>query len=132
MKIYKLKNYYLPLRQAGLFFGILLLLISCDDIIFEEDISNSYVKTLAPTSGTNVKAGTISFNWEWVNDATEYQIQIASPSFNDAAQIVLDSMTTNTVYTVDLTANSYEWRIRAKNSAFETSYFTNAFTVIEE
>lgn len=110
---------------------IVIFTISCDDIIFEEDISESNLIILAPTNNASIVSGNISFNWEAVTNADKYQIQIATPNFDDAIQIVLDSTISNTSFTKQLLANNYEWRVRAVNSAFETSYFTNSLTVTE-
>lgn len=110
---------------------IVIFTISCDDIIFEEDISESNLIILAPTNNASIVSGNISFNWETVTNADKYQIQIATPNFADAIQIVLDSTISKTSFTKQLLANNYEWRVKAVNSAFETSYFTNTLTVTE-
>ncbi|MCK5677020.1 MAG: hypothetical protein KAH72_00900 [Flavobacteriaceae bacterium] len=114
-----------------LFFSIILLTLSCDNIIFEEDISESNLKILAPVNDASVISGNISFNWESVTDADKYQIQIATPNFANAIQIVLDSTISITSFNKQLLPNNYEWRVRAVNSAFQTSYFTNTLTVTE-
>lgn len=119
------------LKNLYLVFAIMIFTISCDEVIFEQDISESNLKILAPTNGSSVVSGNISFNWEPVTDANNYQIQIATPNFANAKQIVLDSTISNTSFSRQLLANNYEWRIRAKNSAFETSYFTNTLKVTE-
>ncbi len=124
MKRNKFNHYFL-------LFTFLFTVNACDDIIFEEDISESFVNILGPTNNANVITGTISFNWESVTDADKYQIQIATPNFLNANQIVLDSTITKTSFSQQLLPNSYEWRVRAKNSAFETSYFTNILTISE-
>ena len=111
--------------------AIVIFTISCDDIIFEEDISESNLIILAPTNNASIVSGNISFNWETVSNTDKYQIQIATPNFADAIQIILDSTISNTSFTKQLLANNYEWRVRAVNSAFETSYFTNSLTVTE-
>lgn len=122
----KIKFVYLPYFSLT---AIILYTLSCDEVIFEEDISESLVKILAPTNNATVTTGTISFNWESVTDADRYQIQIATPNFANAIQIVLDSTITNTSFGKQLLPNNYEWRVRAENSAFETDYFTNVLLV---
>lgn len=113
------------------YFTMAQLQFSCGEIIFEHDISDSYVNVLAPTNNTTLTTGNISFNWETVSDADKYQIQIATPNFANAKQIVLDSLTENASYVLQLLPNNYEWRVRAVNSAFETAYFTNVLYVDE-
>ncbi|PQJ80294.1 hypothetical protein [Polaribacter porphyrae] len=107
---------------------LLFIFISCE-AIFIEDISDTKVILLAPTNNAEVVTGSIQFNWEEVIDASEYNIQIASPSFNQANQIVLDSVTTSSIITKELDVGSYEWRVKASNSGYQTNYTTNSFTV---
>ena len=102
---------------------------SCDEIIYVPDISEESVHIIAPTNAVSVSAGNINFNWEIVDEATEYQLQIATPNFAQASQIVEEQLTTTTSFNVELVANEYEWRVRAINSAYETAYTTNSLTV---
>ncbi len=120
-----------PLKIQLFFLGILFSILSCDDIIFEEDISESFVHILAPVNNAQVRAGNISFNWEPVTYANAYQLQIALPNFANAQQIVLDTIISNTSFSKILLPNNYEWRLRAENSAFETVYFTNLLSITE-
>lgn len=110
---------------------MLIMLAGCDEVIFEEDITNSYLKILAPTNESNVDAGNIIFTWEAVEYADQYHIQIATPDFDNANQIILDSIITNTNCNKVLFSGNYEWRVRAENSVYVTSYFSNDFHVIE-
>lgn len=118
------------------FFGIvlvisLLLWQACSEIIFETDISQSYVNILAPSDYSDVASGSVSFNWEAVEYADNYNIQIATPNFANASQIVADSNVTGTNFQWQLLSNNYEWRVRAQNSAFETVYFSRFLKVSE-
>lgn len=114
-----------------LLFMFISLHFSCSEILFEQDISESYVTILAPTNDATVTSGNISFNWEKIEDASKYHIQIATPNFANAKQIVSDSTVTNTSFITQLLPNNYEWRVRGENSAFETDYFTNLLYVKE-
>ncbi len=111
--------------------SITLLFISCEEIIYEEDISEENVILLAPQEGVEITEGTLSFSWSAVEYADEYNIQIATPTFESATQIVLDSVLTETTLTQDLLSGTYQWRAKAINSAYETAYTTHSFTVIE-
>ena len=76
--------------------NILLLLFAvvtfgCDDIIEVEDISNTTVIILAPTNNAVLNNTTLTFSWEPIESAETYQIQIATPTFDEALQIVVDS-----------------------------------------
>lgn len=110
---------------------VMLVFNSCDDIIEVEDISNKTVTVLAPTNGVLLSNTNITFTWEDVNDAESYTIQIATPSFDNAQQIVLDSTITETSFSKTLNATSYEWRVKAQNSDYNTVYTTQSFTIEE-
>lgn len=104
------------------------LLIGCKEIFFVEDISNEQVTILAPTNTAVVKSGNVTFSWQSVIEANSYQIQIATPTFANATQIVLDSTLQATTFSKEITTGSYQWRIKAINSGYETNYTTNTFT----
>ena len=111
-------------------------LFSCEDILEVPDISGQSVNLLAPSNGTVLYANTINLTWEEVLEATGYRIQVASPNFESAAQIVLDSvveMDTLGYLPTQLEQNlfngNYKWRVKAFNSGFETAYSSNVFQV---
>lgn len=111
------------------FFILYNTLVSCE-AIFEEDISEKEVILLAPANNVSVATGPIRFDWESIaQDSIRYQIQIASPNFENASQIVLDSTLINTSIIQNLEIGDYEWRVRAKNSAYSSAYSINGFTV---
>ncbi|WP_339883472.1 hypothetical protein [Polaribacter vadi] len=116
-----MKKYISPILLAFLLF-------SCE-AIFVEDISQENVVLIAPSDNSEVATGSIHFNWEGIVDATNYQIQIATPNFNQASQVVLDSIVTTTFFSKELAIGDYEWRIKASNSDYSTPYITNSFTV---
>lgn len=117
------------MKKRLLFIAVALLLSNCESI-FVEDISDNSIVLLAPLTNSKVANGSVTFTWQGIRDATQYEIQIATPSFANASQIVLDSTTTKTLISKDLKVNNYEWRVRAFNTAYNTVYVTNAFTVI--
>jgi hypothetical protein len=103
----------------------------CSDIIEVEDISNKTVSILAPTNEAVLNSTTITFTWNSLEDAEAYKLQIATPSFENATQIVLDSTLTVTSFSRILENGNYQWRIRAENSGYQTSYSTQNFTIEE-
>ncbi len=102
---------------------------SCDEIIEVTDISDENVSILAPTDATTITTGTINFNWNDINEANEYRIQIATPTFENATQIAVDSLVTSSAFSHLLEVGEYQWRVKALNSTFETDYTTNSLTV---
>ena len=107
-------------------------LAGCEEILTEEDITADSVSLLAPANGVNLVSGDVIFSWQTVNGASDYELQVATPSFENAEQIVLDTIVSGASFTQLLTANDYEWRLKALNSAYETNYTISAFEVVEE
>lgn len=108
-----------------------LCVLACSDIIEVPDISFKSVNVLAPIDGAIVTTTNVIFSWEPVEDAKQYHIQIATPNFANAVQVVKDSTLTGSNYTTILDANTYEWQVRAENSGYQTPYTTQNFTVEE-
>jgi len=110
---------------------ILIGLLSCEEIINEQNISTDTINLLAPAENVVLKKdATITFNWEVLSGATEYQLQIAEPNFSSANQIVSDTLLHKNSFVIDsLSVSNYEWRVRALNSVYETEYTTNGFVV---
>ncbi len=103
--------------------------LSCDDIIEVVDISEQTVYVLAPTDGVALYDDTVTFTWDAVDDAESYNIQIATPDFETATQIVTDSTVTTTFFNRSLNSGSYEWRVRAENSGYATAYTVQKFAL---
>ena len=106
---------------------VLMVFISCDDIIDEVDISNHTVVLLAPTDSAVLTSTNVGFNWNAVDGASEYVIQIATPDFANPLQIVADSTLTTTSFSTTLMATTnYQWRVKAKNPNYETAFSTRS------
>ncbi len=72
---------------------ILVFTLSCEEIINEQNITNNAINLLAPSENAVLKTGaTIIFNWEALNRATDYQLQIAKPNFVNTNQIIKDTL----------------------------------------
>ncbi|MEM7487369.1 MAG: hypothetical protein AAF348_19340 [Bacteroidota bacterium] len=115
---------------------VLLALLGCEDILEVSDISDQTVPVLAPLEGSILTSNEVGFNWQRIDDATRFNIQIASPNFENATQIVLDSIIVEdtlgnieTRIVQDLFNGMYAWRIKALNSDYETAYTLNSFQV---
>jgi hypothetical protein len=108
-------------------FGVVIL--ACDDIIEVEDISERTVTVLAPTDESILTITDVNFSWNDVEDSEQYRLQIATPDFETATQIVLDTTIVFTNFTKPLDLGNYEWRIRAENSGYQTAYTTQRFSI---
>lgn len=115
---------------------IALVLTNCDDIIEVPEIDKEQITVLAPLDGTILNSNEVSFNWNALEDARSYKIEVAQPNFSNAAQIVLDSiMEQDTLGVIrtkiqqTLLNGNYEWRVKGLNGGIETPFTTNGFTV---
>ena len=109
--------------------GLLVIVLSCDDILEVEDISKKSVEILAPTNNSIIDTTYVSFTWNTVIGADNYKLQIATPDFENTIQIITDTITTKTSFSQTLVPKNYEWRVRAENSNYHTSFSTHAFSV---
>ncbi|HLN74519.1 MAG TPA: hypothetical protein VK205_14600 [Prolixibacteraceae bacterium] len=102
--------------------------ISCDDI-FVEDISGFNVVLKAPSAGWKGKDTKVSFRWEQVPDAVNYQLEVVTPGFSVNHLQVFEKSLMEASFDTILTAGDYEWRIRALNSGSSTDYSYSSFTI---
>ncbi len=107
---------------------ILACLFSCE-AVFLEDISDKSVILLAPLNNSQLDLGNNTFSWQLLDDAESYQIQIATPGFENANQIILDSIVIDNSVMQNLNSGTYQWRVKASNSEYDTRYTTVSFTV---
>lgn len=114
---------------------LLVFIVSCEELLEVTDISEQSVELLAPLEGTSVNDSLVNFTWNGVEEANAYHIQVATPDFDNASQLVLDSIIVldstffGTKASKALLNGSYEWRVKGMNSDFETPFSLSAFTV---
>ncbi|WP_298759134.1 hypothetical protein [uncultured Psychroserpens sp.] len=107
------------------------LVFSCEQLIEVEDISNEMIHILAPSNNLVIENTAINFSWQPLDFADEYQLQIASPNFDNATEIVEDTLVSNTNFSKTLSVGHYQWRIKAINFAYETAFTTQNLTIEE-
>lgn len=103
---------------------------SCEEILLVDDISDKEVTLTAPVDNAALSSTGVAFSWDNVVNADKYQLQIATPNFETPLQIVLDTLVSKKSFTTQLNIGQYQWRVRAVNSGYETSYTTRSFTII--
>ena len=118
-----------------LFICMIIACLGCQDILEVSDITQEQVLLLAPMNNTIVKDSVVLFTWNGVVEAESYLVQLATPNFENASQIVLDSIIVldstfvGTRVSKALRRLKYEWRVKAMNSSFETPFSTALFSV---
>lgn len=105
---------------------------SCEEFINEINLENDQLVVIAPFDGATLTSGIIEFDWESMEGASSYRIQIARPNFQQPEQILLDetipdSLSTNT--NISLEAGIYQWRVRGQNSAYNSPYTVSNLNV---
>jgi predicted secreted protein len=121
-------NKLISYKILSIFF--ILIFISCEEILLVDDISEKEVFLTAPVNNAALYSTGVSFSWENVENAEKYQLQIATPNFENPLQIVLDTLVTKNSFTQQLNIGQYEWRIRAVNSGYKTAYKSRSFAII--
>ena len=119
------------MKQFKYIYCLFITIIACDDIIEVEDISDKTVSILAPTHNAVLDTLITTFTWEVLEETEAYYLQVATPGFDNASQIVIDTFLVKTNFSKLLPINSYEWRIRAENSGYKTAYTQQSFTIEE-
>ncbi|WP_299676098.1 hypothetical protein [uncultured Dokdonia sp.] len=114
-------------------FGVLLF-YSCEDILSVPDISEDLITLIAPTDDAVLENPEVTFTWEEIEFADQYQIQVATPNFAEANQVVLDTILGDSLqsfrsFTTNLISSNYQWRVRGLNDNFQTDYTTQSFEV---
>jgi hypothetical protein len=102
---------------------------ACDDI-FENNIEEKQLVLLSPGDSIVTNLSNIVFWWDPIDGAINYQLQVVTPNFKSAEKVVLDTMLSTNKFEYSLTpGKSYEWCVRALNSAYSTNYFYSFFTI---
>jgi hypothetical protein len=117
----------LKIRNALIFF-ILVVIVGCKTF-FEPDISNNSIKLLSPTTGTETEIASQTFWWEKVDGASDYRLQIVSPSFDSTEVLILDTLVSTDKFIFVLYPSVLEWRVRAENSVYQTNWTMNKLQI---
>lgn len=121
-------------RQSILHISAILILFfasGCREV-FEEDITGKSVSINSPEEGAVNSIYKQLFWWNKLDGATQYAIQIVTPSFDSVASIVADTILVDAdKYYKTLEPGQYQWRIRAENGYYKTKYQTYTLTMLQ-
>lgn len=125
-----MKNSINIIRKKGVIcFFTFFILYSCEEILLEVDITNEVPELLAPTNSSVLPASNILFDWNKVEGASLYRIQIVSPSFDEVDQFLVNELIEETSFSKNLTAGNFEWKITAVNGGYESNQAKASFEV---
>lgn len=108
-----LKN-YIPLL-------LIISIVSCT-VFTEEDIENSNVKLLVPADSVSSEIQTLNFMWDWIEGASAYNLQIVSPDFMNAENLLLDTIISRNSFEFTLYPGLFQWRVNALNSGYSSGW----------
>ncbi|WP_396591864.1 hypothetical protein [Allomuricauda sp. R78024] len=110
---------------SRMFLSCSLIFISCDDV-FEEDISDDTIVSIAPKNEANLTGNAVQFRWSILEGADNYHLQI----IGNQQKIVLDSLVETDIFEYQIDPGTYQWRVRGENFAYVTPYtFVSVFTI---
>ena len=118
------------MKRTSLYLILILIISACDEI-FERDITNDKIEVVAPKDGLVTTKTTLTFWWNELKDANSYRLQIVSTGFDTVLSIPVDTNLTTNKFEVSLNPGRYGWRVKAMNSATETSWFTQKLTILD-
>lgn len=96
---------------------LLLCCWGCEDLI-EKNLTKQHVRVIAPVDNTKTLPGKVTFLWQPTEGATAYHLTIVSPDFEQATQVICDTVIGTTKYTIGLNPGNYQWRVLPRNSAY--------------
>lgn len=107
----------------------LIFFTSCSDVI-EQDLGKSSVTILAPANNAVNPNYVQTFWWEYMDDATSYQLQIVKPSFDSVLVLVVDTTIQSNKFLYSLLPGNYQWRLKAKNGSSETPFSVRNLSIV--
>lgn len=108
---------------------------SCKDIVATNISGNTPVMIL-PQANDTVESNPVHFKWEEMDGATNYHLQIASPSFENIQYYILDSLITGTEFSFSLDSSQFEYKLTAKNAGYDSKtkgpirFWVNTFDTV--
>jgi hypothetical protein len=95
---------------------LLILFFSCDDIL-EKDITDMQITIISPNEGSTIEGNTVQFLWNTIDGANDYNIQIYKNNL-----LIMDTLVDNSPFVNFLSSDSYQWRIKGQNEAYQSQY----------
>lgn len=109
-------------------FCTLFTIYSCQSLI-EKDISKDMVILLSPPNETHSDVYKQTLWWSKIDGATAYNLQIVNPSFEEIERLILDTNVAMNQFVYTFTPDSFAWRVKAFNPAYETMYSEAIFVI---
>ena len=105
------------------------ILIACTKDFISKDIKNETISIIAPMDSLKTPNNAITFWWDELEGAEEYNLQIVKPNFNSVIQLVVDTTLSGNKFNWILTPGTYQWRIKGVNGGGSTVYTTRTLII---
>lgn len=99
-----------------------LLFTECRKDFIVENIDKKTLVINAPANNTSTTLNLVTFWWDELYGAEQYNLQIVKPDFSKPLQLLLDTNTRLNKFNFSLKPGAYQWRIRATNAGHATEY----------
>ena len=121
---------YLPKYNVKHLFVLIGLILGACGVVLLDDISDDTVDLNYPEDGMTTTSKRVEFDWDDLKGADSYRIQIISPSFDDDAAILHDTLLGGTRYEYVMSNTAqYQWRVCGENDEYRSKYSTRTFTI---
>jgi hypothetical protein len=93
---------------------------SCSEII-EKNISKETLELISPSDSV-VQYGTLTFWWTEMEGASQYRLQLITPSFSLSHRLILDTLVSSTRFDYNPDPGLYQWHVQGVNSAYVSPF----------
>lgn len=84
--------------------------------VADPDISDRSPNLVSPAENLTADEGSFVFLWDTIRDASNYNLRIVSPSFENISTVVTDTITSLSRASFQLDSGVYEWGVQALNN----------------
>ena len=109
---------------------LMCLWVACSDLLVTE-VADARIDLVVPVQGASVAAGSVRFAWDPVAGAQAYRLEIATPAFEGATDLLpVRAPLPSTERTIEVAPGTYQWRVTAVGQADEATSNIRAFTAV--
>ena len=108
-----------------------LMVWGCEDF-FEKDLSGKQPELIAPADNAETFSGDQLFLWKELPGGKVYRLLIVTPSFENPALCILDTLVNTCLFSYSLKAGEYAWGIRAENFAWKGDFCIRNLIVLSQ
>ncbi len=107
---------------------LVVIFYGCEEFI-EKDLTGKKITILAPADSLGISITTITFWWEEIEGALDYNVQVVSPAFDKAEMLWADTLVAGNKFDLSLVPGDYQWRVKGQNGSSETNFTVASFVI---